>query len=703
MRGSDLALQEYSSLVHSLDPCVVPPPVPSKSSSTDILQSTPDLASGTELPTPPLTSPSSTSINTTSDSISNLLIGQRGVHQLFLDFTTTLTAKERAVHQLHVRVEGMEHSLSVLRDQLTAETALRVQAQNERDKALKDDASAAKVVERYMTFTQKTHNTVHRHLDNLRTRSASTQTTLRKEVLGLRNRLRAETERSQRLRGASDEMGENMSREAAGRRREVAMRLKMLAVEEKRERKVEIWLDRVRRARDGAEGAVLEPDILEILVDEGVEAVTPEVAGNEVGKGKQPGWRGLLGKTKPSVETGAIGDESSEARVMLAEELVNTLVLDLQVEMGRRMELEKQRVDWLAREAVDGVDPTDGEADGHLMFDAGDQDEDEMVIGLDAAHGKPGGEEDGSTVNDGAAMLDVETPPLPSAVSKKSPLIGHLRDLFAPLTSRHIPLQKTLHDLSLSLTSLRSSLPLPPAQPEAPTPTRSKKSAFPRLSLKTVAPTSDPILANLLDSIHEVIEDARVDHEIAVADGERVYRGFEALLGVGVGSGALQGKGVMRDAREYVTDKRQEEGFAKLAKRVENVEHDLALLKRTVHEVEGMEVDKGEEDVGKGKRSIWQNLELRTVTPTTTRIAASPIVIPSPDSEFGDPSRKPSLLSSVGSVGRSFSASVIGAPRRVSGLAGGLYRGPKGSLGGPAARSKDRDTDGLLMEEDDVE
>lgn len=39
-------------------------------------------------------------------------------------------------------------------------------------------------------------------------------------------------------------------------------------------------------------------------------------------------------------------------------------------------------------------------------------------------------------------------------------------------------------------------------------------------------------LSTLLDALHEVIEDARVDVEIALADTERVHRGFEALLNV---------------------------------------------------------------------------------------------------------------------------------------------------------------------------
>jgi len=694
--ASDLALMEYGKLVHSLDPSAIPALVSPKSYSvSNILHSTPALADGSDLPTPPLTSPSST-----GEAISNLLVGQRGVHQLFNDFTTTLTAKEKAVHQLTVRVEEMQHSLGVMRDQLTAETGIRVQAQTERDKALRDDASAAKVVERYMTFTQKTHATMYMHLDNLRIRSSSTQSTLRKDLIGFRSRLEAETERSRRLREAIDEMSESLSREAAGRRREVALRLKALSAEEKRERKVEAWLDRVRRARDGAEGAVLEPDLLEGLVDEGVEAVSPDADRADKSRDKPRTWRSILSKKLAKEDVDANGAESSLARVLLAEELVKVLVLDLQEETERRMELERQRVEWLARDAVDGVEATNGDTDGQMLFDAENQDEEDR--GARGIDGSPSGlkAQVEAPARD-TEILGLKTPPLPPPLPDSSPLIAQVRELFLPLTERQVPLQKTLHDLSISLVSLRTSLPLPPHDLESTSPKQTKKASTILPSLMGANPMSDPVLINLLDSIHEVIEDARVDVEIAAADEERVYRGFEALLGVGAGSGAVQGKDVMSDARDYVNEKLVGERNAKLAKRVEDVEHDLVLLKRTVHEVDGMEVDKScDEDAegvdgsgsGSGSKNVWCNLDLRTITTASGRSIDTAIL--------SSRRQTTALLSSVGSVGRSFSASVIGTPRKVSSLAGGLYHG---TIGSPRSKNSTGESDSLLEEEDDVE
>jgi hypothetical protein len=64
------------------------------------------------------------------------------------------------------------------------------------------------------------------------------------------------------------------------------------------------------------------------------------------------------------------------------------------------------------------------------------------------------------------------------------------------------------------------------------------------------------------------------DVEIALADEERVFRGFEALLGVGK-SGVVQGKEVISDAEEYIADRKEWEGYSKLETRVADIEHDI--------------------------------------------------------------------------------------------------------------------------------
>ena len=406
---SDLAIAEYAALVSKLDPCAVPPPLPRRLSD-NILQKTPiltdaedkeeavkleakaepkengkpeeavkdddaekDSKSDKSAPASPpksthRSSASISSITQSSDAISNLLIGQRGVARLFKDFTSVVSGKDKEIARLLNRVDELEVALGALREQLEAETTALVDVQAERDRVLRADASAAKVVERYMTFSQKAHETVHSHLGHLRSRTSATQATLRNEAAVLRRRIEAEVERSNRLRAATEEMADELGKESAGRRREVAMRLQLIAAEETRARRVESWLDRVRRFR--SEGAEIDSNLLAPLLDEAVAILSPAAPVEPKAGGK---WRGMFGRRKSvsaSVPAAATPDEESLARIFLAEELVQHLVNDLQIESERRMELEKQRVAWLAREAEEGVPPETDE-DGDKVDDTG--------------------------------------------------------------------------------------------------------------------------------------------------------------------------------------------------------------------------------------------------------------------------------------------------------------------------------------------
>lgn len=626
--GSDLALKEYSTLVHTLDPAALPSDAPAP-----LILSSPSLNQDQSPDTTP---------HDPRESISNLLQGQQGVHRLVDDFVALMTAKEKEITRMSSRVDELELSLSSVTKQLEEETALRVECLEQRDQVLRDDLSASRVVERYMSFTQKTHATIHMHLDNLRARSTATQASLRKENMEYQARLALEVQRGARLRGAVEEMAEGLSRETAGRRREVALRLKMIAAEEKRERKVEIWLDRVRRAREGAEGAVLEPDALEGLVDEGVEAVAEDRM--DVGREKRQAWRGLLGR-KRAASFAAVDRESSVARVLLAEELVNTLVQDLQVETERRIDLEKQRVLLLAKEAASGeIVKEDG--DDLLVFDV-DKEEEPAV----------------------------ETTPIPLPSPDPTPQVDGLKSLFEPMRQRYNPLQSSLHSLGHSLSSLRQSLPEPTIPISPVISTRPGRKPLLTLNLRRPAPLADPVLLTILDNIHEVLEDARVDVEIALADEERVYRGFEALLNVGKGGMVHSGE-VISDAEEYVQDRSAGETSTKLQTRVADIEADLSLLKEKIMEYQGAGAPEDAEEEPKKaskSRSVWTDIPLKTVSPIHAR-TTSPLGTPT-DSPGASPRQNPMAV--MGNMGRSFSASIVGAPRKVSGFAGGLYRPKK--------------------------
>ncbi|WOO79476.1 uncharacterized protein LOC62_02G002998 [Vanrija pseudolonga] len=807
----DLALEEYKSLVKTLDPNAVPPPLPRRKPSDNILTTPPLLDGKTgesavvdkperkesknwkevkkgealaqaqtededvkEVDTPPavtpgddtasvaeavavvpvatytiddgedededdeidqLSKPSDTSeapaVNSASasaDAISNLLLGQRGVHRLFKDFAAALSAKDSEIRKLHTQIDELQTEATVAKDQLTAETAVRVEAQVDRDRVLRDDASAAKVVERYMTFSQKAHATVHMHLGHLRQRSAATQKALRADAKVARQRLRGETERATRLRGAAEELASELGREAAGRRREVALRLQLIAADEARARKAESWLDKLRRAREAAEAdgrGFIAPDAASSLLTEAAALLGPlEAAAEQEAPGSsRKGWRGrwLGGGRKASVSAGAAAvatpQDESVARVFLAEELVQHLVTDLQIETERRVDLERQRVAWLAKEAEDGVAPElDGETSG-LLWDA-DGDE-----GAGEGTNTDEKEEDDETKK--KTTPEDDTPSLPQ--------LEELSGLFEPLEERYRPLQKSLHDQSISLAALRATAAETPSSTSPGGTPDSKRSTFrANLGLRPGRTAHDDLVA-LLDSLHEVIEDARVDTEIAVADEDRVFHGFAALLGVGA-SGVVQAASVIRDAHAYITTRVGPDApHAKLTTRVNDIEHDLMAIKRTLHEAEGMAQEA--DDAGaptptpkkKERRSVWHQIELRTVTPSAQR-PLHPSLAPAPalasddvddDDDDSFTTARPGgaaataaagTRSILSSVGRTFSSGVAGAasgvaaaPRQVGDLAGGLFR----PLGRARAKSRADETQPLTAaatkNDDDVE
>lgn len=728
----DLALAEYAALVKRLDPTAVPPSLPRRVTD-NILQAPPVLSTADNdgPPLPPKELPERKSsksartdkdeeeadkvhvgeedkedtgvahtdalpdangdVLTSADAISNLLVGQRGVHRLFRDFTSALTTKDKEIHQLQTRAEDLNRDLGVVREQLEAETRVRVEVQNERDRVLRDDASAAKVVERYMTFSQKAHETVHAHLAQQRSRAAATQASLRAEAAALRRRNRLESERSTRLRAAAEEMSEELGRESAGRRREIALRLGYIAAEEERARRAESWLDRVRRAKERPDGARDVPDF-GALVDEAVEILAPIEKKPEMAKSSfRPKFLRRKEVTIASPTSAASVEDESLARIYLAEELVQNLVTDYQVETERRVDLERQRVAWLAKEAEDGVPvgddtPEDHKADdGGVMFDVDDEDGDEA--------------KKTEVVDEVDKLPAIDTSAVPAASPPPPPELDELAALFQPLEARYIPLQKSLHDQSVSLKSLRTSLPEPPAtSPIAPSGSR-RAGALRALSLLPARSAYDDLIS-LLDSLHEVIEDARVDVEIAMADEDRQHHGFAALLGVGA-SGVVQASNVLRDATEYVVsrtgDETHETPFTRLDARVADIEHDLATIKRTLHEMEGMQEQDEGPTKAKKKRSPFATLSLRTVssipltprTPRTPRTPAAPTHLASAltadsDDEEGDAQSTNSGFSRPGilsSVSRSLSSGVVGAasgvagaPRRMTDFAGGLYR-----------------------------
>lgn len=620
MCRSDLALAQYADIVKTLDPSAQHPTLPS----------CPDLPLK-ELDTPASANP--------LESIAYLLQGQRGVQRLFEDFNTSLSTKDAELRALGISLQETKTALEDEKAMHETERQRRVNAELERDKSRRDDHSAAKVVERYMAFTQKTSQTLHAHLDALRTRSNTTLATLRAQLVATSLAVDTVRNREHRLRVALEQMTEDLSRETFGRRREVVLRLKCVAQEERWRRRGEAWRDRVRQARQGPEGAVMELELAEALLDQGLQ-VLPDVDDNEKDK---------------AVADGSTQGQDSLARVLLAEDLVTTLVADLQKESERRLELETQRVEWLAGQALAGRKADSDETpNGETVFDIDAVDDhaggDKEVILLDASD-PPAAEE--SPVPDVSPAIPLISPPADETTAEA---LASLQELLQPVKTRYATFQRSLHDCASSLATLRATVPTP---------------KHPKLLSRK--PTPPPVLATLLDGIYDVLEDARVEVEIAVADDERVMEGYEAMWRVGQGGSRNSSFFNEHSKRDEVERFVKGDGAKatklreQLERKVADLEHDLALIKRAIHEDQGMDGADGADGAQSPKptSSAWVNLPLRTVLPPVLDQPS-----PSASEQSFDQGRRPSGLGAPNSgralfsgLGRSFSSAINNVPR----------------------------------------
>ena len=627
---SDLALDEYKKLLHSIDPSAVPPAIPTSS-----LITVKPSASAAHDAVPEVASP---------EIISNLLAGQRTVQRLCDDFAATLSDKYRTIASVTAQASDLTASHGILRDQLDSERAQRIELQLHRDQSVRNEASDGRAVEHYMESIRSSQSGLRDHVQRVYARAVAGRDTLQAETSGLRTRLDSERRCSAVLRDEVGEMSSRVAREAAGRRREIALRLKMLAVEEQRAARTEAWVRKVQRQRDGVSGSFLEADILDSLLLEGLHTVSDDLATST-----QPSRWGGLRKSDTSV-TKATAEEASIARVLQAEELVKMLVADLQIETDRRAELEKQRVEWLEKEAVGGMRPATG-----LQH----SDSAQVVFDLEP-----------SPVPTPAAIDEEQNPvsgvDTTSPVREEGPAIREVREAFRVMAETYEPHRRSLRDIAASLDAMRSGTdvardPSSSTSPLSPllmaqAASRSRPKLFSRHSSSAL----DPELVAVLDRLAEAVELASVDLEIALVDAVREREGFETLLALGQ-SDSRAAK-LIAVAKGYAT---QTSSLASstIVERITVIEEDFAVLKQTIHQAEGMDIDSASGSDMSGRHSIWETMQLKSAAPA--RLVASPVTSPVLNGT------KPT--NALARMGKNLGSSVVGAPRKVTmGFASGL-------------------------------
>ncbi|KAG5644404.1 hypothetical protein DXG03_008571 [Asterophora parasitica] len=179
-------------------------------------------------------------------------------------------------------------------------------------------------------------------------------------------------------------------------------------------------------------------------------------------------------------------------------------------------------------------------------------------------------------------LLSTNAPPAPSytlnveEVPKPPPhpLVAEL----AKTKHRYDDIQRALRDCHLGLETLSSSV------------SASLDSKVP------AGPVPPDVLRTVLQRLKDYTEDARVELEIRVADEELAVRGYETLLSVpgalsspSVGPGeddSMSHSDVVHQIADFVSgaDPSVAKAVRSLSRKLEDIQHDIAALKRAVHD-----------------------------------------------------------------------------------------------------------------------
>ncbi|KAG8776360.1 hypothetical protein FRC15_011984, partial [Serendipita sp. 397] len=179
--------------------------------------------------------------------IDKLNEGRIGLQRLLSEFHEQTEKMEEQMARLHGEVETLEMRLRS-REQTLADTVTELgDARSKFATAVREDKSAAKIVERYMAFSQQSTNLLQTALQNQKKRHAATIATYDRQASALNQALDREKERNDDLRSMLGDLTLDVSRESFGRRREISLRLALLRRERKIATMIESWIDLMER------------------------------------------------------------------------------------------------------------------------------------------------------------------------------------------------------------------------------------------------------------------------------------------------------------------------------------------------------------------------------------------------------------------------------------------------------------------------
>ena len=525
------------------------------------------------------------------------------------------------------------------------------------------------------------------------TRLSHTVTNLRSQLFATQTLLSREEARSKQLRNAIDELAEGYERETFGRRREVGLRMKALEREERRSEEGKRWVDRVRRERSrlnvgqtphnnklsasptrpvrmnsfsnsgtngrstsstslsstlGApntydyaheerlsllwelleSGLSIFNDANDVLVDRGDAdgSVTPpnKTIGGDANDNPA--------KSKSLAVDGSLG------RILLAQQMVMSLTADLDRETKRNVQLEKERLTFLSSSWDEAVQSQGDTPDEVRKVGPDRQGESVRERSIQSSPNASSGNErepkellqmpmsESPVETPIAGVLESDTvafgeapsssPSMSSearvaqASSSKLEALTEATELISQLRARKSSYrtpQKALHDCAISLSNLR-------------------------VTRKSLPSSHQAALQILLDGIHDVIEDVRVEVEITIADDDRAGKGHQTVLSLNGDEQAIKA------AKVFLQGNRTQAKESNFERRLRDVEHDLVELKMAVLDIQSEEnldpreilVDSYDDADNTPRTDPFANLDLKTVTVRTPVSVSRPEIVVSP-------------------------------------------------------------------------
>lgn len=436
------------------------------------------------------------------------------------------------------------------------------------------------------SFSQQSTNLLQTALQTQKKRHAATVETLERQISSVT--IVAERERgiSERLRSALDEMTIEISRESFGRRREISLRLSLAERERKIAQMLEKWINSMEQKSPSQDEE-----------DEHLRYIS-------TAKQIQSAIHGSMDQTRAA--------EGEDPRIQMALAAVQDLSKELEAELSKRMLLQRENADLkrfhaefdsnlvenrsartsASTEEVEAVTRPDSRSTGStsdIPSDAHASDASPQRLETQDVSSVEGALPHANTINEEQITPEVSRaiesthsvgstllPQHPQAqqTEQESERVAALRET----SKRYDTLQRDFNDCHDALVTLQSSIDNDGDSNEDG--------------------TAHGYLVAAVERLHDYCEDARVELEILVADEARISQGYETLLSLSTGTPASGSSGITDEViseEMHLLDEKidafvkgtlpsMEKARTLFEGKLDNLMHDIAIVKRALHE-----------------------------------------------------------------------------------------------------------------------